>query len=65
MTTLTGAGAQDHAIRFSPDGQWILFSRTDANGVSTLWSIAADGSGPRRLVAGTDQGDWQSLSPTQ
>ena len=36
VTTLTGAGAQDHAIRFSPDGQWILFSRRRQRGELSL-----------------------------
>ena len=65
VTTLTGAGARDRAIRFSAGGESILFSRTRPSGVSSLWSIGADGSNPHRLVAGTYQGDWQPLSPTR
>jgi dipeptidyl aminopeptidase/acylaminoacyl peptidase len=51
---------------FSPEGDRILFSRTEdrGRGVSSLWSVNADGSDLRRLVAGTAYGDWLSLSPT-
>ena len=59
VTTLTDAGAQDRAIRFSAGGERILFARLRPSGVSSLWSIGADGSNPHRLVAGTYQGDWQ------
>jgi WD40-like Beta Propeller Repeat len=60
-------------FEFSSDGDRILFSRTGEDrdtGVegttrgSSLWSINADGSDLRRLVAGTAYGDWLSLSPT-
>jgi dipeptidyl aminopeptidase/acylaminoacyl peptidase len=59
-------------IEFSPEGDRILFSRTGEDrdtGVegtlrgSSLWSINPDGSNLRRLVTGTDSGDWLSLSP--
>ena len=52
-------------LDFSPDGDRILFSRTEDQGTgpSSLWSIHADGSHLRRLVTGTDSGDW--LSPSQ
>jgi Tol biopolymer transport system component len=51
-------------IEFSPEGDQILFSRAEdmGQGVSSLWSIRADGSELRRLVTGTGSGDWQSLS---
>ena len=54
-------------LDFSPEGDRVLFSRTDVGDseVSSLWSINADGSDPRRLVTGTFTGDWQSLSPTR
>jgi hypothetical protein len=42
----------------------ILFSSTSANGVTSLWSIRAMAR-PHPLVAGSDWGDWQSLSPTR
>jgi Tol biopolymer transport system component len=64
VTTLAGAGASDHlfAIGFSPDGDRLLYSRVDdmGRGASSLWSIHADGSDPRRLVTGTAQGAWQT-----
>jgi Tol biopolymer transport system component len=51
-------------FEFSPQGDRILFSRTDRGGrpVSSLWSVNADGSHLRRLVAGTPWGDWSSPS---
>jgi Tol biopolymer transport system component len=70
---VAGTGGNDlywGVIEFSPEGDRILFSRTDDRGRgnllrrSSLWSINADGSDPRRLVTGTVWGDWQSLSPT-
>jgi hypothetical protein len=45
-------------IGFSPEGDRILFSRTEETGKRSLWSIGVDGSGPRLLVAGTMDGDW-------
>ena len=53
------------SIKFSPEGDQILFTRTDATGASSLWSVHADGSDPHRLVAGTGWGDWQTLIPTR
>ncbi len=52
-------------IKFSPEGDQILFTRTDATGATSLWSVHADGSDLHRLVAGTDWGDWQTLIPTR
>ena len=46
-------------ISFSPEGDRVLFSRTDTNGVTSLWSVRADGSDARLLVQGSDGGDWQ------
>ena len=53
-------------IEFSPEGDRVLFSRTEdeGSGVSSLWSVNADGSDLRRLVTGTAGGDWLSLTPT-
>jgi Tol biopolymer transport system component len=53
-------------LAFSPEGDRILFSRTEdgGKGVSSLWSVNADGSDLRRLVTGTAWGDWLSPSPT-
>jgi Tol biopolymer transport system component len=52
-------------LDFSPEGDRILFSRTEdqGTGANSLWSVNVDGSNLRRLVAGTDWGDW--LSPNQ
>ena len=61
VTTLTDAGSQDRAISFSAGGESIVFSRTRSSGVSSLWSIGADGSNAHRLVAGTFQGGWQPV----
>lgn len=54
-------------FEFSPEGDLILFSRTEDEGAgaSSLWTVNADGSDLRRLVAGTAWGDWLSLSPTR
>jgi Tol biopolymer transport system component len=74
VTPLAGMGESDllSVIEFSPEGDRILFSRTTdlagkedrGNQVSSLWSIAADGSDLRHLVAGSSWGDWQSLGRT-
>jgi Tol biopolymer transport system component len=48
-------------IEFSPNGDRILFKRSDADGgASSLWSIAANGSDLRRLLDGID---WADLQP--
>lgn len=67
VTSLAGKGGADtlSVIEFSPEGDQILFSRTDANNVSSLWSVQVDGSDPHLLVAGTGGGDWQALSPAR
>jgi TolB protein len=69
VTSLAGMGGSDwiSVIEFSPTGDQILFSRTEDRslGVSSLWSVRADGSHARRLVTGTAWGDWLSPSPTQ
>jgi len=50
-----------HVIEFSPDGERILFTRSDADGTrSSLWSIGADGSDLRRVLDGID---WADLRP--
>ena len=64
VTTLareTG-GAPFGPIKFSPEGDRILYSMSDANGVGTsLDSVGVDGSDPLVLVTGTGWGDWQTL----
>jgi Tol biopolymer transport system component len=60
---LTEIGKSDYLspIDFSPEGDRILFSRSDdRGGRGSLWSINSDGSDLRRLVAGTAWGDWWS-----
>jgi Tol biopolymer transport system component len=66
VTSLVGTGGADTlaVIEFSPVGDQILFTRTGAKGVTSLWSVHADGSDPHLLVAAADWGDWQALSPT-
>jgi Tol biopolymer transport system component len=51
-------------IDFSPEGDRILLLKERTTGVSSLWSVNADGSDLRRLVAGTFWGDWLSPGPT-
>jgi len=60
VTTLIGVGT-GRVLGFSPDGNLILFSRTNAKHVSSLWAARTDGSGPFRLVTGTDWGEWQPM----
>jgi Tol biopolymer transport system component len=61
VTTLASANGAFPlaAISFSPEGDRILFSRTDANDVTSLWSVQADSSDARLLVPGSGWGDWQ------
>jgi WD40-like Beta Propeller Repeat len=62
LASASGTGTVQ-LIGFSPDGDLILFSRTDAGNTSSLWSVHADGSDPQLLVSGADWGDWQWLPP--
>jgi Tol biopolymer transport system component len=60
------SGAASAPFEFSPEGDRILFSGTeveDGTFAYSLWSVNVDGSNLRRLVAGTDWGDWLSPSP--
>jgi tetratricopeptide (TPR) repeat protein len=61
-----GVDAPD-VIDFSPEGDRIHFSRLKNGqiGVGSLWSVKADGSDLRRLVAVTAWGDWLSLGRTR
>jgi Tol biopolymer transport system component len=61
-----GGGLHEYSskITFSPEGDQILFTRIDATGAKSLWRIRTDGSDLRRLVAGSEWGEWQTLSPT-
>jgi DNA-binding SARP family transcriptional activator len=68
VTLLAEADGSDmlEVIDFSPEGDRIFFSRMKNGriGVGSLWSVKADGSDPRRLVAATAWGDWLSLGRT-
>jgi Tol biopolymer transport system component len=64
VTVLTEAerGTSLEVIGFSPQGDRILFSRTEDRGAGegSLWSIGVDGSDARLVVAGTTWGWWLS-----
>ena len=64
LTLLDGTGGPDtlSVIGFSPEGDRILFSATDAQNVSTLWTVRADGTGAHALAPVTDWGDWQAVA---
>jgi Tol biopolymer transport system component len=70
VTVLVESAGSDfvEVIDFSPEGDRILFSRTEEDGTGTgadsLWSVNVDGSNLRRLFAGTAWGDWLSHSQT-
>jgi hypothetical protein len=62
VTSLASSSANDHldVIGYAPEGDRILFSRSDTNFTGTgLWSVHVDGSAAQLLVAGTNWGDWQ------
>lgn len=67
VTSLAGQGgtATLSALQFSPRGDQILFSSTDIKGASSLWSVHVDGSHRHQLVAGSDGGEWQAVSPAR
>jgi len=56
--TVIAAEPAIQAIRFSADGDQILFTTSD-DGYTGLWSINADGSDMQLLVPNTGFGDWQ------
>jgi Tol biopolymer transport system component len=51
-------GSEIWIMGFSPQGDRILFGKDN-----DLWSVGVDGSHARLVVAGTDNGEWLSLSP--
>ena len=55
-TALTN-GPADTEPRFFPDGQSILFTRTDEKGDSSLWRVPVVGGEERRLFTGAASGD--------
>ncbi|HEX2030484.1 MAG TPA: hypothetical protein VHL78_03660 [Actinomycetota bacterium] len=66
-TSLANASGPEwlEVIEFSPDGDRIFFSRVEyGTGDASLWSIDADGSDPRRLVARIEWADWRPQSPS-
>jgi Tol biopolymer transport system component len=67
VTPIAGMGGAGilSVIGFSPDGERILFSRRDAAGVSSLWSVRTDGSDLQLLVKGADWGEWQPVGTTR
>ena len=58
-------GSEDlEVIDFSPEGDRIHFARLKGPiGAGSLWSVKADGSDLRRVVA-VAWGDWLSPGPT-
>ncbi len=66
VTPLAGMGGAHtfKYVTFSPEGDQILFTRTNPASVSSLWSVRTDGSDLHRLVEGTGWGDWQTRIPT-
>jgi Tol biopolymer transport system component len=58
VTTIT-AEPGIRAIRFSPNGDRILFTTWDSSDNTSLWSINTDGSDRQLLVPNTDFADWQ------
>lgn len=60
----TGLGAFDYHARWSPDGQWIIFSsERRADGQADLYRIKPDGTGLETLVATDWLEDAGALSP--
>jgi Tol biopolymer transport system component len=47
---LTEAAYRDERPLWSADGNYLLFARLDAKGVTSLWIISADGGLARRIV---------------
>jgi len=66
-TSLAKSSGTGHlaVIGFAPEGDQILFSKSDSNFAGTgLWSVRVDGTNAQRLIAGTNWGDWQWLPTT-
>jgi Tol biopolymer transport system component len=67
VTSLADLGRDADAaytmLTFSPEGDKVLLTRVGASGARSLWSVRADGSESRRLVAGSSWGDWQTVTP--
>lgn len=50
------AGLWDFRVAPSPDGRWITFCRAATGDVPALWAARSDGSDPRPLSRGIDDG---------
>ena len=61
LASVRGDGPS-HLFRFSPDGHRVLFWQADTVGVTSLWSVRADGSDATLLISGSGWGDWQPAS---
>lgn len=59
QATTIAAAPGIRAIRFSPDGDRILFTAFDGSNYTGLWSMNTDGSDMQLLVPDTGFGDWQ------
>jgi len=59
LASAPGTGSLD-VLKFSPEGDRILFTKTDAD-VTSLWSARTDGSDAQLLVEGSGSADWQWL----
>jgi hypothetical protein len=74
-TPLVTAGANNFYPSWSPDGQWILFNRTDGgdaynNANASLWVVKSDGSAPPIELATMNRGlgltnSWGRWAPFQ
>ncbi len=75
-TPLVTGGGNNFYPSFSPDGQWVLFNRTDNNedsydaSTAQLWVVKADGSAPPMKLDAADIGpgltnSWARWAPFQ
>lgn len=61
-------GMSNYFARYSPDGKWIVFTRSRSGIMlqpdSELYMIPADGGSPRRMICNRDHfNSWHSFSP--
>jgi hypothetical protein len=75
-TPLVTGGGNNFYPSFSPDGQWVLFNRTDNDedsynaATAELWVVKADGSAPPMKLSAADIGpgltnSWARWAPFQ
>ncbi|MBN2408902.1 MAG: PD40 domain-containing protein [Candidatus Aminicenantes bacterium] len=58
------SGGKGCRPRFSPDGRWIAYVSTEADGKGDIWIMDLDGGEPRRLTLNSDAYDYfPSWSP--